>query len=141
MFFRRKDRMQRKIFHKSILSFLIMALLVTSIPFTSFAEERDENNREDLMKQVEQKADKLLAMDDLSSRNRLTDYEMKTELDETNWYQVWEEAQRYKDKARFCTVNELKNALSNMSYTEKLYAYPVSHDLNKDGFYSVYSIF
>ena len=136
MFFRRKDRMQRKIFHKSILSFLIMALLVTSIPFTSFAEERDENNREDLMKQVEQKADKLLAMDDLSSRNRLTDYEMKTELDETNWYQVWEEAQRYKDKARFCTVNELKNALSNMSYTEKLYAYPVSHDLNKDGFYS-----
>ena len=106
MFFRRKDRMQRKIFHKSILSLLIMALLVTSIPFASFAEERDENNREDLMKQVEQKADKLLAMDDLSSRNRLTDYEMKTELDETNWYQVWEEAQRYKDKARFCTVNE-----------------------------------
>lgn len=128
--------MQRKTFQKSILSLLIMALLVTGIPISSFAEDRDENSRENLMKQVEQKADKLLAMDDLSSRNRLTDYEMNTDLDETNWYQVWEEAQRYKDKARFCTVNELKNALNDMSYTEKLYAYPVSHDLSKDGFYS-----
>ena len=128
--------MQRKTFQKSILSLLIMALLVTGIPVSSFAEDRDENSRENLMRQVEQKADKLLAMDDLSSRNRLTDYEMNTDLDETNWYQVWEEAQRYKDKARFCTVNELKNALNDMSYTEKLYAYPVSHDLSKDGFYS-----
>lgn len=128
--------MQRKTFQKSILSLLIMALLVTGIPISSFAEDRDENSRENLMRQVEQKADKLLAMDDLSSRNRLTDYEMNNDLDETNWYQVWEEAQRYKDKARFCTVNELKNALNDMSYTEKLYAYPVSHDLSKDGFYS-----
>ena len=68
--------MQRKTFQKSILSLLIMALLVTGIPISSFAEDRDENSRENLMRQVEQKADKLLAMDDLSSRNRLTDYEI-----------------------------------------------------------------
>lgn len=126
---------KKKAFQKSILSLLIMALLVTSIPVLAFADEA-EPERETLIKQVEAKADELIAMDELSSRARLTNFENNTDLDETPWYTVWEEAKRLKDKARFCSIEELKNALNSMAYNQKLYAFPVTHDLKKDGFYT-----
>lgn len=121
--------MQKLNFKKIMAFFLAIAMLFQPIVVSA------NTDLTALREQVLTKANKLLASEEVLRKFITTPY-IKNEFDETPWYVVWEDAQRYKAKIdALFTENELNQALEVMTYNEMVYDFPISHVLTKDGTY------
>lgn len=142
---------------RRLLSFTLVALMASSTG-TVYADATSPTNQvkgvmavEDTKGRVEVLANQLLAREDLVRRFLGTVYMHpqvaghytgtdrsavpKEIIRDTPWYCTWEAA--YETKLFLGSYDEklAKNAMSNLNYYDKLYAFPMSHHLTKDGFY------
>ena len=137
---------------KRLLSFTLVALMASSTgtvyadATTSIKPVNGVLAVEDTKAKVQALADQLLAREDLVRRFIGTAYMYPgapghdlavTEevIRDTPWYSTWKAASEAKLFLNSYDEKLAKNALNNLSYYDKLYAFPMTHHLKKDGFY------
>lgn len=129
---------------KYVLSWILILVMLCSFTLPSFAWAQDTAEEEGnssmylaaltpKQQEVVDLADKVLAKE-LHGRYLGTLYTPYNEEDQP-WFNVWDTALRYKNKAVSLSDRECESAIKEITTFDRIYGFDISHKLTEDGYY------